>query len=511
LRKLGERRPSESRRGVKRILVSECKQEISSFNPLLGQYEDFTVHHGAEIFNLHRNVRSEMAGALAVFAAYPYIEVVPGTSIRGITSGGTLAKPAFRRLTGEFLDSVRAARELDGIYFSLHGSFAAETEPDIEGYLLEETRRIVGPDLPIAVSLDLHGVLTERILANCDLLTVYHTYPHVDFYETGERAARLLVHLLNKEIRPVMARVPIPALVRGDELITATGLFGQIVRKAQEMERSPGGLSAGMFIGNPFTDVPDLGSNALVVTDGEPERAVRQAMELAADFWQVHEKLQSRLVGLLESVRLAASATGRVVLTDAADATSSGASGDSNAILRALVEADFRRSTLAPIVDPPAVEAAFRAGVGARIRVTVGGAIDPRRFVPLPLEAEVVMLSNGRFHSESHGGEWNAGRTAVLKSANFVLVVTSRAVSLYDRSLFLAHGQDPARFDAVIVKSPHCQPQFFDEGAELVLNVDAPGSSSANLQSLGHRVCKRPIFPLDPNVPWTPEPQIFGG
>ena len=117
----------------------------------------------------------------------------------------------------------------------------------------------------------------------------------------------LLVRLLNKEIRPVMARVPIPALVRGDELITATGLFGPIVRKAQEMERSPGGLSAGMFIGNPFTDVPDLGSNALVVTDGEPERAARQARELAADFWRVHEKLQSaprRLAGECASCRL---------------------------------------------------------------------------------------------------------------------------------------------------------------------------------------------------------------
>ena len=165
-------------------------------------------------------------------------------------------------------------------------------------------------------------------MLTADLLTVYHTYPHVDFYETGERAARLLVRLLNKEIRPVMARVPIPALVRGDELITATGLFGQIVRKAQEMERSPGGLPRlGCFIGNPFTDVPDLGSNALVVTDGESERAARQAMELAADFWRVHEKLQSRLVGLLESVRLAASATGRVVLTDAADATGFGRFG----------------------------------------------------------------------------------------------------------------------------------------------------------------------------------------
>jgi microcystin degradation protein MlrC len=412
-------------------------------------------------------------------------------------------------MTTEFLDSVRSARNVDGIYFALHGSLASENEPDVEGYLLEETRKIVGTEIPIAISLDLHGVLTDRILENCNALTVYQTYPHVDFFETGERAARLLLRIFSGEIRPVTARVPIPALVRGDELITATGLFGGVIRKAQAMERGPGGLSAGMFIGNPFTDVPDLCSNAVVVTDGDVDRAANQAVELACNFWNVHEKLQSKLTSLAETVQLATNAKGRVVLTDAADATSSGASGDSNAILRALFEAGFRRNTLLPIVDPPAVEAAFTAGVGSTIQVTVGGAIDSARFTPLPLEAQVVMLSDGRFQSESHGEEWNAGRTAVLKSANFTLVVTSRAVSLYDRSLFLAHGQNPALFDAVVVKSPHCQPAFFDEGADHVINVDAPGSSSANLKSLGHRHCRRPIFPLDDNVIWLPEARIF--
>jgi microcystin degradation protein MlrC len=317
------------------------------------------------------------------------------------------------------------------------------------------------------------------------------------------------LRILGGEVYPVIARVPIPALVRGDELITATGLFGKVVRQAQTFERSSGGLSAGMFIGNPFTDVPDLCSNALVVTDGDADRAADQASELAREFWSVREKLQSKLTSLAETVRLAAAARGRVVLTDAADATSSGASGDSNAILRALVEANFVGKTLAPIVDPPAVLAAFQAGIGSTIGVAVGGAIDPARFTPLPLRAQVVMLSDGRFRSESHGDEWNAGRTAVLKAGNFTLVVTSRPVSLYDRSLFLAHGQDPGLFDAVIVKSPHCQPRFFDEGAERVINVDAPGSSSANIKSLGHRHCRRPIFPLDEDLVWTPEPRIF--
>jgi microcystin degradation protein MlrC len=304
--------------------------------------------------------------------------------------------------------------------------------------------------------------------------------------------------------------VPIPALVRGDELITDSGLFGAVVRQAQAVENSAGGLSAGMFIGNPFTDVPDLCSNALVITDGDREQAVREATRLALAFWAVREKLQSKLTSLGESVRLAAKARGRVVLTDAADATSSGASGDSNAILQALVEAGYRRTTLLPVVDLPAVKAAMQAGVGGSISVTVGGALDARRFTPLLLErARVKLLSDGRFRSESHGEEWFAGDTAVLNWENYTLVVTSRPVSLYDRSLFLAHGQDPSQFETVIVKSPHTQPHFFNEGAELVINVDAPGASSANLKSLGHTQCRRPVFPLDNPVEWTPAPHIF--
>jgi microcystin degradation protein MlrC len=177
----------------------------------------------------------------------------------------------------------------------------------------------------------------------------------------------------------------------------------------------------------------------------------------------MHEKLQSKLTSLAETVRLASGAKGRVTLTDAADATSSGASGDSNAILRALVEAGFRRRTLLPLVDPPAVKAAFEAGVDARLKVNVGGALDPARFRPLPMEGRVKMLSDGHFPSESHGHMWYSGKTAVFESESYMIVPTSRPVSLYDRSLFLAHGQDPARFDAVVVKSPHCQPRFFNE------------------------------------------------
>jgi microcystin degradation protein MlrC len=368
----------------------------------------------------------------------------------------------------------------------------------------------VGEDVPIVVSLDLHGVLTERMLRHADAIVSYLTYPHVDIRSTGERAARLLLRIVDEGARPVTARVTIPALVRGDELITDTGLFGRFTRHAADLEMGPGGLSAGIMISNPFTDVPELLTSVFVVTDGEPEMAATEALIQANGFWDVHERMQQPLVSLAEAVDMARATTaGTVILTDAADATSSGASGDSNAILVALVNGGYTGTVLAPIVDPEAVEAAMAAGIGGSVRTTVGGRMDPARFVPMPFEGRVHMLSEGSFPSESDGLIWSSGRTAVIKSETITVVATSRAVMLSDRSLFLAHGQDPRTFDAVVVKSPHCQPQYFRDWAARMINVDAPGSTSANLNSLGHTRCPRPIFPLDPVVPFVPVVQFF--
>lgn len=491
-----------------RILVNECKQEISSFNPVLSHYEDFAVCSGADIIATNQNVGSEMSGALAVFRSRQDVEVVPGYSARAITSTGVMADADLNKMAGEFLGAVKQARDLDGIYYSLHGALASETEPDPEGYLLAETRKIVGEEMPIVISMDLHGIITDRILRHVNALTLYHTYPHVDFYQTGERAARLLLRILDGEVKPVSVRVRIPALVRGYELITGTGMFGECVRRAIAVENGPGGLSGGMFIGNPFTDVPELCSNVYICTDNDPELAEREAIAIAERFWAMREHLQQPLTSLKESVEIARAAQGRIVLVDAADATSSGATGDSNAILRALLEARYDKPVLIPIVDRAAVQKAAAAGVGSKIRASVGGSLDPR-FQPLEMEFQVRMLSDGHFRNESHGTFWDSGHTAVLQSDNYTLVVTSRPVSLYDRSLFLAHGQDPAVFAATVVKSPHCQPQFFADGAERLINVDAPGSTSANLKSLGHTVCARPIFPLDEGVTFTPRAEHF--
>jgi microcystin degradation protein MlrC len=492
-----------------RILIAECKQEVSTFNPALSGYDDFIIYRGDELIAHHRRVRNEVGGALSIFEQRPDIELVPTYSARAITSGGTLAAEDWTRLSNEFLQSIGQCGPVDAAYFALHGAMAAENEDDPEGYLLREARNILGEHVPIVASFDLHGILTDRMIQHSDAIVCFHTYPHVDFFETGQRAAQLLLRILDGAT-PVTAKVYIPALVRGDELVTSTGSIRHVVQAAQEIEASEGGLSAGLFWGNPFTDVPALATYSFVVTDDDSERAEREAIRLANIFWEHHDKMQAPLTSLDDAVRIAHETTGgTVVLVDAADATSSGASGDSNAILRKLIETHYLGRALIPIVDPAAAKIAFEAGVGETVRVKVGGAIDSTRFTPLEVEGYVQMLSDGLFQSESHGEHWYAGKTAVLLVSHITLIVTSRAVSLYDRSLFYAHGQDPERFDLVVVKSPHCQPHMFKDWAARYIDVDAPGSTSANLKSLGHAKCPRPIFPLDENVTFTPQVKLF--
>jgi len=493
-----------------RILIVECKQEVSTFNPHLSGYADFGIRRGQELLDYHRGVRNEVGGALSVFDAMPDVELVPAYSAFFITSGGTLARAAWEQISSELLESVEKAPPVDGVYFCLHGAMASETELDPEGWLLAETRRRVGDKVPVVVSLDLHGILTDRMIEQSDAVVAYHTYPHVDFFETGQRAARLLLRILAGEVKPVTAKVTVPALVRGDELITAHGSIRHAVNAAKEIEQSPRGLSAAMMWGNPFTDVPELASWAFVVTDNDAGMATREALRIAHLFWEHHAKMRVPLTSLDEMAAIVMRHTsGTLGLVDAADATSSGASGDSNAILRQLMETGSKARVLLPMVDAAAVKMAFAAGIGATITSKVGGTLDPRRFTPLEITAKVRLLADGRFRSESFGEEWHAGPTAVLEAGNFTLVASSRAVSLYDRSFFHAHGQDPARFDAVVIKSPHCQPHMYADWCAQMVHVDAPGSSSANLPSLGHTRCARPMFPLDAGIHFHPQVRLF--
>jgi microcystin degradation protein MlrC len=483
-------------------------QEISSFNPAPSEYENFRIERGGEMRS-QEGLNTALGGALSALQGAG-MEPVFAISARA-GSAGLLSAEGWKRLSDEVIAAVAKAAEggVDGVYFSLHGAMGADGELDPEGYLLQETRRIVGDTTPIVISLDLHGILTDRMLRQIDGLAIYHTYPHVDFADTGRRAAEFLARILSDKVRPVIARVVIPALVRGDELITRTGCYGDQIREAQRIERNGTALAAGILIGNPFTDVPELCCQALVVTDGDEATATAEAVRLAEEFWPMRHRMQGKFISLERAIAQAEMIEGPVVFTDAPDATSSGATGDSNLILKGLREAGYRKRVLAQIVDPGAAAAAHKAGVGAEISVVLGGALDTERFTPMPVTARVKLLSDGQSRLETMKLPLDAGPTAVLTFDNFTVAVFTKTLSLFDRAMYYSNGIDPMDYDLIVVKSPHTEYHMYDAWVEKNFNIDIPGSTSANLPTLGHTICARPIFPLDEGVEFTPRAVVY--
>lgn len=480
-----------------RILIAEIKQETATFNPALTLAEDFRVYRGTGIIEKYRGTSTELAGALDVFDERGGIQVVPTVAADSV-SGGYIESEGLDRLLNEIVDAVRANTNVDGAYICLHGAMAGQTEPDPEGRLLAAIREALG-DIPIVGSLDLHAVLTDRMIQSADVLVPYHTYPHIDQYETGQRAARCLLKLLDGEATPATVRIPLPMLVRGDELITATGRFGKAIRMCEELEADERGLAAGVIIGNAFTDVPALQSNILVTSNNDDGWAADEAMKIARFMWNNRELFQAELTSLRDSIEIANATDGLTVFSDAADATASGASGDSNVILKALLEPAFTGTALVPIVDAPVARAAFDAGVGATIEVSLGGTRDSGRFQPLPVTARVKSLHDGEFQYEN-GTSGSAGKVAVLTIGKTTVMVTERSVYVVGRKVFEAHGCDPRDFDVVVVKSPNGFRTYYEAIAARIVPVDVPGSTSANLKSLPFENCVRPIFPLDENV-----------
>ncbi len=477
-----------------RVLIAAFKQETSSFNPHPTTRDLFSIHRGDEILDAYSGTNTEIAGALDTFAEHD-VEVIPTYSAQSITSGGPVPKVDLDQITDELIAEVERHPDVDGAYINFHGAMAGEEEFDPEGRVLERVRKILG-DKPIVTSFDLHAIISDRLIEDSDILVAFHTYPHTDMYETGKRAASNLVHLLEGGIKPTVASVRVPLLVRGDELLTATGLFGQAIRTCQEFEATSDGLSAAVIIGNPFTDVPNLRTNTIVTTNNDPRLAQEVAESLARFMWNRRERMQAPLTSLDDAIEIANETDGLVVFSDAADATSSGASGDSNAILRGLLESGFSKRALLPLVDAPAVAKAFEAGVGNTIQVALGGTVDTERFSPVDCEAYVQSLHDGVFTVEQ-GTTERAGKTAVLTAESCTIMVTENPVSIMGRKVFEARGLNPVDFDLCICKSPNGFRTYFQDIAAAIVPVDVPGSTSANLKSLPFEHVTRPVYPLD--------------
>ena len=316
------------------ILFAELRQETASFNPYPTSYAMFRQMHGAEITENYRGTKTEISGFMEVMAERPEMKLIPTVSAASV-SGGAIPTEDLSRLLEEIVGSIEQVvqkRQIDAVFMCLHGAMAGETEDDPEGLLLTKVREVVG-GIPLVASIDLHAILTDRMLEMIDIVVPFHTYPHVDQFETGQRAAQSLLKLIDGGVKPEAVTVKLPLLVRGDELITATGKYGEAIRMCQEIEASETGLSAGVNIGNAFTDVPELRTNILVVRDSDRDQAQADADRIASFMWEHRELFKADLITVDESIEMARANSGLTVFSVAADGTGSGASGDSIAIL----------------------------------------------------------------------------------------------------------------------------------------------------------------------------------
>jgi microcystin degradation protein MlrC len=255
--------------------------------------------------------------------------------------------------------------------------------------------------------------------------------------------------------------------------------------------------------------VPELISQVLIMAERDGAFAQAEAVRIAQEFWPLRHRMQGKLIPLDRAIAQAKFMQGPVVFTDAADATSSGATGDSNVVVKALIEEKYPGKILAHIVDAPAAKASHAAGVGAEIGVSLGGTLDARRYRPMPVRATVESLSRGHGRFETMGSGWDAGPTAVLTFGTVTMVVVSKTIGLIDRSLYYANGLEPQDFDLTVSKCPHTEYQMYDAWVQKNFNIDAPGATSADLKSLGHTICARPVYPLDEGVAFTPAPVLY--
>ena len=485
-----------------RVVVAEFKQESNTraLPTTVRHFEEFHLFRDSAVLEHLGGANAEVGGYAEVLSAAG-IRCVP-TMAAFAVSGGPLTSDAYGRLQGELLERISDARPVDGVLLALHGAMVAEGEPDADGATIEAVRDLVGPGVPIGVTMDLHANLTQRCCDGADVVVGFRTCPHIDQRETGRRAARLLVGMLRGAVAPTMAWRKIPMVVPAStHLDFAPGPFQRLIGRTVELEQR-GALDSTLFSVQPWMDVPELGFAAVTITDGDRPLAEELACQLSVSAWEEREAfLEVELVPADEAIaRASAMDRGPVVLTDVADGTGAGSPGDSPSVVRALIRAAPDRPAHASVCDPEVVSIAEAAGLGAHVSVSLGGKRDNIYNEPLDFDGEVVHLGKSSFTFTGvgyHGMEMDMGNCAVLRAGQVFVLVTSLPAFTVDPAFYEAVGLDPRDAQIVVVKS---HAQFQDRYADLataIIHLDTPGMSPDTIAELEFGSIPRPTYPWD--------------
>lgn len=490
-----------------RIAVAQQWQETNTFNPLpttRADFEQFGVTRGAAVVEQFATT-NELGGFIQTLRAWPEQPEIVGLVRLPCWPGGKATKDTYTWLQQELISTLRAGGKYDAVLLALHGAMATDEHPDVEGDLLAAVRDVIGPDTPLVVTLDLHANVTPRMLQLADVLTVFHTAPHIDTYETGVRGARALRRLLVDGVRPITAYVRLPMVPPVERANTQNPASVSFRRRTQlqALEARPEFLSAGFATVQPWLDVPEL-SSTVWVTGVDEAAAVAACEELAREIWTQRREYLIDLTTPEEAVRRANQvADGLVVLSDCADATTSGACGDSTWILRELLKYDWPRHAAVTMVAPEVIERVTEIGVGGTLHTVIGGRRDARFSQPIEITATVERLFDAKFIiAGGHIGKnlpIDMGPSCVLRAGDVRIIVTPRSGPHFAEELFRAAGIDPFGLNLLVAKSPCGFRAVYEAKAAEVIVVRAPGCAPPDFWNYEYHNIPRPLWPWDEN------------
>ena len=494
-----------------RVLSAELAHETNTFSILPTAFAQFEAQ---DLFLSHDSALAARGDSNTELAGFADAARAHGWELQHVLSAiaqpaGRVTREAFDRLAGAIVDAARQrAGELDGILLGLHGAMVTEDHDDGEGELLRRLRAVVGPALPIAVTLDLHANVTAAMCAHAQIIVSYRTYPHVDMRRTGRQAGDILQRTMAGEIRPYTLRAWLPMLDEVNGGRTDVGPMLERLAQARAWEQDHGDVFAvSINAGFARADIAEIGPTVLVTAQGDRAAHQRFADGLADDIWARRHERINRFLRVEEAAALARDwpgTGGPLVVADYADNPGGGAYGDATALLQALLDAGVDQACFGPVVDPETVQQLQEAPVGATVRVRLGGKTDARLGGgPLDLSATVRLHSDGRYFADgpmTGGLDKTWGPTVVLRVAGIDILVVSLPAQILDQAQFTAFGIEPAACRVVALKSMQHFRAAFEPMAGKVVVCDSGALCTPDYAALPYPHVPRPMFPLDQDI-----------
>lgn len=494
---------------TKKVLFGQFMHETNTFCRRLTDedaFRGFYCHEDDTVLTALAGTQNEIAGFFDIAKAEGWELITPVATFA--TPGGPVTRRAWEAFGERILSTAKRQGPFDAVLLSLHGAMVLEDGRDGDARLVREMRAVIGPDVPLVATLDLHANLDPAMTDDTDIIVSYKTFPHVDMRDTGRRAADLLRLVLADPLPRARTVVRKPAMITLPEggRTDREPMLGLMTRARMLTDAHPGIMDVSLNAGFTFSDVPEIGPSVSVVHRGAPGIAEQIADEMSAAMWTTRDAEQEAVLTPHEAAGIAAAhpaaqGMGPLVLADISDNPGDGAYADSTALLDALLRSGGNDILYGAMHDPEAVAAAQSAGRDSDVELALGGKADPRfGGGPLRVRARVLHLGDGRF--VCGGPMWKgvaqcAGPSALLRVGGVRILVTSYATQALDLEIFRSNRVDPQTMRVVALKSTqHFRAAYAPIAARIAL-VDGGGLASPRLDRLEYKRIPRPIHPLD--------------